>query len=117
MNSLFSGIAARAATNSARSVLTTLMASFGSVGLAAAADHPGLLAAIDQHAAAIRDRLLADQLPIGTFALAGYAEGVRDAAMHHGWQPPDGPIDWHGADWVLTRLLAVCALANGGYAT
>ena len=33
-----------------------------------------------------------------------------DAAFRHGWQPPEGPIDWSDDDWVLRRLLAVCSL-------
>jgi hypothetical protein len=114
MNELFSGSAARPPTNSARTELATLMASVGAAGLAAAAARPGLRSAVDQHAAAVRDSLLADRRPMGVIALAGYAEGVREAAMGHGWRPPVEPIDWCGADWVLVRLLAVCALARGG---
>ena len=33
------------------------------------------------------------------------AEGVRDAAFKHGWNPPVGEIDWTQDDWVLRRLL------------
>lgn len=89
------------------------MASVGTAGLDAAARHPGLLAAVDQHAAAIRDALFADFRPLTAVHLAGYAEGVRDAAADHGWRLPDGPVDWTAAsDWVLTRLLAVCHLAH-----
>lgn len=124
MTSLFG--TARSATRSARSVLASLMTSVGSAGLAAAARDPGLLALVDQHAAAVRDSLcgstdpagdarqefLVDRPPVHPVALAGYAEGVRDAATEHGWQPPAGPVDWSEPDWVLVRLLAVCALAH-----
>lgn len=114
MSGLFSGFTSRAATRSARSALSGMMSAFGAAGLDAAARHPGLLAAIDQHAAAIRDSLLGDLRPLTPVHLAGYAEGVRDAAAEHGWHLPEGPIDWSmGADWVLTRLLAVCHLAHG----
>jgi hypothetical protein len=113
MTGVFSGFTSRAATRSARSVISGMMSAFGVSGLEAAARHPGLLAAIDQHAAAIRDSLLGDLRPLTPVHLAGYAEGVRDAAAEHGWRLPDGPVDWSaGADWVLTRLLAVCHLAH-----
>lgn len=113
MTGLFSAVATRSATRSARSVLAGLMASIGAVGLDAAARHPGLLAAIDQHAAAVRDSLLGDVRPLTPVHLAGYAEGVREAAMEHGWRLPDGPVDWSSVgDWILIRLLAVCALSR-----
>jgi hypothetical protein len=113
MTGLFGGFSSRAATRSARAALTALMSSFGADGLDAAARHPGLLAAIDQHAAAIRDSLFGDLRPLTAIHLAGYAEGVRDAAAEHGWRFPEAPVDWSaGTDWVLTRLLAVCHLAR-----
>jgi hypothetical protein len=112
MNGLFSGAAARAALRSAHASIAELNAAVGATGLAAAADAPGLLAAIDQHAAAIRDSLCADERPLTAIVLAAYAEGVRDAAFRHGWEPPAGAVDWTTPDWVLYRLLAVCALAR-----
>jgi hypothetical protein len=112
MNGLFSGAAARAATRSAHVSLDELTASVGVTGLAAAAQDIGLLAAVDQHAAGIRDSLSADARPLTAVILAAYAEGVRDAAFKHGWEPPAEPIDWQSHDWVLCRLLAVCSLAR-----
>jgi hypothetical protein len=112
MNGLFSGAAARAATRFAHASLDELTASVGVTGLAAAAQDAGLLAAVDQHAAGIRDSLSADARPLTAVILAAYAEGVRDAAYKHGWQPPVEPIDWARPDWVLYRLLAVCSLAR-----
>jgi hypothetical protein len=112
MNGLFSGAAARAALRSAHASIAELNAAVGATGLAAVADAPGLLAAIDQHAAAIRDSLSADERPLTAIVLAAYAEGVRDAAFRHGWEPPAGAVDWSTPDWVLYRLLAVCALAR-----
>jgi Family of unknown function (DUF6401) len=112
MNGLFSGAAARAALRSAHASLDELTASVGVTGLAAAAGSPALLAAVDQHAAGVRDSLSADARPLTAIILAAYAEGVRDAAFKHGWTPPAGEIDWTGNDWVLLRLLAVCALAR-----
>ncbi|MGW9197355.1 DUF6401 family natural product biosynthesis protein [Micromonospora chersina] len=105
-------VATRSAAVAARSSLTTLTAVVGTAGLAAAAANPGLLAAVDQHAAAVRDSLHGDHRPLTVAALAGYAEGMRDAAREHGWEPTAEPIDWSEPDWVLTRLLAVCLLTR-----
>jgi hypothetical protein len=112
MNGLFSGAAARAATRSAHASLGDLMTSVGLTGLDAADRWPGLMAAVDQHSAGVRDSLSADARPLTAVILAAYAEGVRDAAFKHGWRAPMGPIDWTRTDWVLHRLLAVCALAR-----
>jgi hypothetical protein len=112
MNGLFSGAAARAALRSAHASLEELTVAVGTSGLEVAAQNPGMLAVLDQHAAGIRDSLSADVRPLTPVILAAYAEGVRDAAYKHGWQPPAGPIDWDNRDWVLFRLLAVCALVR-----
>lgn len=112
MNGLFSNAAARAAQRSAQASLADLAAAVGVTGLAAASENPGLMSVIDQHAAGIRDSLNADTRPLSAILLAAYAEGVRDAALQHGWTAPGGPIDWDENDWVLRRLLAVCLLAE-----
>jgi hypothetical protein len=112
MNGLFSGAAARAALRSAHASLDELTVSVGTHGLAAAAASPGLSSAVDQHAAGVRDSLNADARPLTAVILAAYGEGVRDAALKHGWEPPQGEIDWALNDWVLVRLLAVCLLAR-----
>ncbi|MDG4809092.1 DUF6401 family natural product biosynthesis protein [Micromonospora sp. WMMD1120] len=108
----FHRVASGTAVDSARSTLAALTVSVGTVGLAAAAARPGLLALVDQHAAAVRDSLDGDRRPLTSAALAGYAEGVRSAALEHGWSPPVGPVDWSNPEWPLARLLAVCALAR-----
>ncbi|TDB70438.1 DUF6401 family natural product biosynthesis protein [Micromonospora sp. KC723] len=105
-------VAVRTAASQARSTLALLAASVGAGGLAAAAGSPGLLALVDQHAAAVRDSLDGDRRPLTPAALAGYAEGVRAAALEHGLVPPAGPVDWSAPDWLPVRLLAVCALAR-----
>ncbi|BCL16811.1 DUF6401 family natural product biosynthesis protein [Micromonospora sagamiensis] len=106
------GLTDDTAVGVARASIAALTVSIGTAGLAAAARRPDLLARVDQHAAAVRDSLDGDRRPLTLAALAGYADGVRTAAEEHGWAPPAGPVDWSAPDWVLTRLLAVCALAR-----
>jgi hypothetical protein len=73
---------------------------------------PGLTAAVDQHAAAVRDILAVgvQGSAAGVVLLAGYARGLLDGAREQGWYPRR-QTDWARADWITTRLLAVCALA------
>lgn len=110
MTAQFGGVAARSVTRSPRSTLAGLMTSVGDAGLREAARRPALLADVDQHAAAVRDSLSGDHRPMTVATLAGYAQGVRDAAHEHGWQARRNPVEWSAPDWVQTRLLAVCAL-------
>lgn len=112
MSNLFSAVADIAAARSARLALRALRSEFGESGLVATAQLPGLLAAVDQHAAAVRDSLFGDLRPLGEVALAGYAHGISEAAREYGWRAPEQPVDWATADWVVVRLLAVCALAE-----
>jgi len=101
----------------ARRTLANLHAQFGTAGLVAAAALPGLAAAVDQHAAAVRDILAVgveqSAAVAGVVLLAGYARGVIDTARRHGWQTttPASLAEWARADWVFLRLLGVCALA------
>ena len=93
--------------------IATLMARLGEAGLAAAAALPGLLAELDQHAAAVVSALCGDGRPLAPLTLAGYAEGVHDAATLRGWRAPDASrLDWTRADWAVLRLVAVCGLAR-----
>ncbi|HKS49692.1 MAG TPA: DUF6401 family natural product biosynthesis protein [Amycolatopsis sp.] len=99
--------------HSARSTLAELTTQV-SEGLSAASDIPGLLAAIDQHGAAVRDivTLGVEATASEAVVLAGYARGLIDQAKESGWQFT-APADWSTADWVTTRLLSICALATG----
>jgi hypothetical protein len=101
-----------APSRTVRAEIENLLTSFGRAGLATAALRPGLLAVIDQHAAAIRDTLFGDFRPITRDLLAGYAEGIQEGAAQRGWSVPTAPVDWRSADWVLVRLLAVCAMSE-----
>jgi len=110
---VFAAVADLAAARQARTALRALMTWLGDAGLATARELPGLLAEVDQHAAAVRDSLHGDLRPLSAVTLAGYAHGIQEAAVEYGWAPPQGAPDWTAADWVLLRLLAVCHLAEG----
>jgi hypothetical protein len=93
-------------------VLDDLMAKVGVDGLAAALANPGLMAEVDQHAAAVRESLAASGLVIGAAPLAGYASSVASAAARMGHHLPDpATANWSRAGWFQLRLMAVCALA------
>lgn len=105
---------------SARRWLSRIHDEVGAAGLAAAAALPGLAAAVDQHAAAVRDSttigLEGSAAVAGLVLLASYGRGVLDHARSAGWRlvAPGGPEHpgWANADWVTLRLVAVCALAG-----
>lgn len=103
---------------SARRWLNRLHDEVGAAGMAAAAAVPGIAAAVDQHAAAVRDSTtigLETSVAIaGMVLLASYARGVVEHARAQGWQPlPAGDTRWHSADWTTLRLVAVCDMAKG----
>jgi hypothetical protein len=112
------GFAHGRAEFSARTMLAELHASVGSPGIAAALAIPGLAAMVDQHAAAVRDILTAGVEGSATAAaavlLAGYARGLLDQARDMGWHidEPATTVAWTRADWLTTRLVAICDLAR-----
>ncbi len=74
---------------------------------------PGLLAAVDQHAAQVRDSLADRRGRLHPITLAAYADGVADAAIARGWSIKElSERDWTAASWPSVRLLAVCVLAE-----
>jgi len=86
----------------------------GQVGLARSGDSSGLRAAVDQHAAEVRDAL-GGRVSAG--GLMSYARGFVDAAVARGWWPPHrvacgyADVDWlPELDWESLRLAAVCRL-------
>jgi len=107
-DSLADGVA-----RAAEMALTRWAERLGRAGLAAARALPGLLAAIDQHAAEVRDALADRDGRVARTSLAAYADGVSDTAAQHGWDSsaPSGS-DWSRASWPVVRLLAVCQLAD-----
>jgi hypothetical protein len=102
----------------AKSILNGLMVWLGEHGLGAAAHAAGLRAALDQHAASVRDALGNQAGGPNAVGLAGYAAGVRDALIEIEWRmSPVNELDWSALEWPVLRLLAVCSLARtAGYA-
>lgn len=69
---------------------------------------PGLVAVIDQHAAAVRDMLATDVRGLHHSALLDYLRGFLDGAAERGWTP--ARAEPH--EWETVRLYAVCWLAG-----
>jgi hypothetical protein len=97
--------------------LSGLMDQMGEAGLAAAAAVPALMAAVDQHAAGVRDILLlgveGSTAAAGAVLLAGYAKGLLDQAGTDAGRLRAAVGDcWHRADWLTVRVLAICALSR-----
>ncbi|GIE95192.1 DUF6401 family natural product biosynthesis protein [Paractinoplanes rishiriensis] len=102
----------------ATELLDEMMARVGVDGLAAAFADPGLLALLDQHAAAVRDALEGASLELSAKNLASYVKSVVFSARRMGrdvpaaGQAPTRCADWMAADWHLLRLVAVCMIAD-----
>ncbi|MEV0200737.1 DUF6401 family natural product biosynthesis protein [Nonomuraea sp. NPDC050691] len=85
----------------AASPLRWLMDTLGHAQMERMAGEPGLLAAVDQHAAALRDTIALDRESLGDYLL-GFADELR----HLGWTFRDEP------DAVSLRLTAICWLTR-----
>jgi hypothetical protein len=109
-NERFAAIEEPTTDASARLYLDQIMALVGVDGLVEALSTPGLLAQVDQHAAAVRESIRAAGRPVGPVGLAAYARSV--VAVHHrcGRELPS-TIDWTNPGWTVLRLLAVCSMA------
>ena len=94
------------------------MARVGVDGLAAALGDAGLLAQVDQHAAAVRDALHNAGRTVDAKGLASYAKSIVAAAERMGRpvpQPGHAYISgtaWLSAEWHQMRLVAVCMIAE-----
>jgi hypothetical protein len=101
----------------ATAVLDEMMARVGVDGLVAALADPGVLAVVDQHAAAVRDALTDAGRPVDEEGLAAYARSIAAVARRVSRPLPEpgrGPTDtagWLAAEWHLLRMVAVCAIA------
>ena len=99
--------------SAAKSTLNGLMIWLGEPGLAAAGQRAGLMALIDQHAAAVRDALGDPSDGLSAVSLAGYAVTVQ-ATTANGTAVADQ--DWSRPEWPTVRLLAICSVARShGY--
>jgi Family of unknown function (DUF6401) len=107
-----------AAPVDAHVLLDEMMARVGVDGLAAALGDAGLLAQVDQHAAAVRDALLSAGREIDAEGLASYARSIVAAAERMGRPVPQpgaayaSRTAWQTAEWHLMRLVAVCLIAE-----
>jgi hypothetical protein len=106
------------ATDQARALLDEMMARVGVDGLAAALGDAGLLAQVDQHAAAVRDALRSAGREVDAEGLAAYAKSIAAAADRMGRPVPQpghayqSGTAWLAAEWHLMRLVAVCMIAE-----
>ncbi|AGZ43662.1 DUF6401 family natural product biosynthesis protein [Actinoplanes friuliensis] len=114
----FAPISTAPAVDPARALLDEMMARVGVDGLAAALGDTGLLAQVDQHAAAVRDALMHAGREVDAEGLAAYAKSIAAAAERMGRPVPQpghaylsGPA-WLAAEWHLMRLVAVCMIAE-----
>ena len=114
MSATFGNLRPDAALWAAQLALSQLARRIAASGFAAIRESPGLLADVDQHAAAVRDALIEISGRVSAVGLAAYADGVCDSAGRHGWQLPGehAVLDWTQPEWPLVRLLAVCVLAD-----
>jgi hypothetical protein len=69
---------------------------------------PHLVAAVDQHAAAVRDMLATDERGMHPTAVFDYLRGFLEGARERGWYPAVGVFD----EWEDIRLLACCQMAR-----
>jgi hypothetical protein len=102
----------------ATALLDEMMARVGVDGLAAALADAGVLAQVDQHAAAVRDALASAGRRADAEGLAAYAKSIVFAAARSGRRVPEPGeahttgAGWLSADWHQMRLVAVCAIAD-----
>ena len=114
----FAPVSTAAAAGSARALLDEMMARVGVDGLVAAHADAGLLAQVDQHAAAVRDALAHAGRAVDAEGLASYARSVAAAAERMGRPVPEpgrayvSEAAWLSAEWHLMRLVAVCLIAE-----
>ena len=109
-NERFAAIEKPTTDASAREYLDQIMALVGVDGLVEALSTPGLLAHVDQHAAAVRESIRAAGKAIDPPALASYARSVLAVHERCGRTLPSA-VDWTAPGWTVLRLLAVCSMA------
>jgi hypothetical protein len=88
-------------------ILRRLIRDIGEAGVAKMEADPGLAAAVDQHAAAVRVVFTRSGGELHEAALMEYLHGFTDTALEQGWWPGEE------YDWQLVRVIAVCSLVRG----
>ncbi|TMR10274.1 hypothetical protein ETD86_40310 [Nonomuraea turkmeniaca] len=83
------------------------MGELGDTQLARMGSDPGLVAAVDQHAAVLRDAIPLDRETLGDYLL-----GFLDELRHRGWAFTSEPSEPADLDAAALRLTAVCWLAR-----
>ncbi|MFB4316602.1 DUF6401 family natural product biosynthesis protein [Actinomadura sp. 21ATH] len=89
--------------------LGLLVRDIGDAGVEEMAGSPALAAAVDQHAAAVRDAVAGpDGGRPGTDALMDYLHSFAEDAFRRGW--------WPGSthDWEFVRIVTVCWMLRQG---
>jgi hypothetical protein len=114
MSAVFGNLRPDAGVWGAQVALAQLRRRITAARMDAGRAHPGLLAQVDQHAAAVRDALTEAAGRVTAVGLAAYADGVTDAAAGNGWYLPADPdeLERSAPSWPLVRLLAVCQVAE-----
>ncbi|MFI5778039.1 DUF6401 family natural product biosynthesis protein [Nocardia sp. NPDC051570] len=101
---------------SARKTLNRLHRTHGVPAQEAARQVPAVSAALDQHAAAVRDILelgVENSAAVpGSVLLAGYARGLLEHCGRESLCVPHDHDSWADADWLHLRLAGVCLLAT-----
>ena len=114
----FAPVPAAPVVDPAYALLDEMMARVGVDGLVAAHTDAGLLAQVDQHAAAVRDALAHAGRAVDAGGLASYAKAIAAAAHRMGRPVPEpghayrSGTAWLAAEWHLLRLVAVCMIAE-----
>jgi hypothetical protein len=114
--------------NELSEIVLHLAGETGQVSLDWSAGAVGMQAAVDQHAAEVRDALTGPGWRMTPAVLLEYAQGFLEAAVARGWWPPHrrgtgpggpggpgglgGPGGPGGLDWESLRLAAVCRLVT-----
>ncbi|GAA0358383.1 DUF6401 family natural product biosynthesis protein [Actinoallomurus spadix] len=88
----------------ARELVRQMIDEVGEDGVAAMGRLPGLAAAVDQHAAAIRDLVAGAGRELTPQFLREYLDEFTDAAIERGWWPDEA------FDFETVRVIAICAL-------
>jgi hypothetical protein len=88
----------------ARELVRQMIDEVGEEGVAAMGRLPGLAAAVDQHAAAIRDLVEGSGRELTPPLLREYLDEFTDAAIERGWWPDET------FDFETVRVIAICSL-------